>query len=66
MCDYNQALCQTQISQDLISLEIYKESKPDEWIKYQFMMCFTLLFIIFELSYAYLSFYWYTNASTSL
>lgn len=67
MCDYSQTLCQTQISQDLISLEIYKETKTDEWIKYQFMICFILLFIIiFELSYAYLNFYWCPNASTSL
>lgn len=31
MCDYSQALCQTQLSQDLISLEIYKESKT-QWM----------------------------------
>lgn len=31
MCDYSQALCQTQLSQDLISLEIYEESKT-QWM----------------------------------
>lgn len=48
MCDYSQALCQTQLSQDLISLEIYKESKT-QWMNqisvYDVVFCYLLQYL---------------------